>query len=148
MARPFLDIGDIGGGDLGGGDFGQEEISQITNALSTGTGASSSILDQVTLPDISATANDLFLPTGNSFRALTSGGAQTVTGFANGMAGRQVVFMNVGVDAITLANDNAGSTEQNRILTGIGGDLVIQPDRSAMLTYDGEIARWRVTSFT
>jgi len=109
---------------------------------------SSSILEQVTLPDISAAANDLLLPTGTSFRAAATGGAQDVTGFSNVKAGRGVTFMNVGANNLVLRNQNAGSSAENRIITGTGASVTIQPDRSAFLVYDGTSVRWRLVSFT
>lgn len=132
-----------------GGDVGLDPgiISQISNALAISP-AASSILEQVTLPDISAAANDLLLPTGTSFRATATGGAQDVTGFSNVKAGRQVEIMNVGVNNIVLRNQNAGSAAENRIITGTAASVTIQPDRSARLTYDGTTTRWRLIAFT
>lgn len=134
--------------DIGDGEITPEQLGQLTNALSSNAGAPSTILEQVTLPDISATANDLFLPTGTSFRATATGGAQDVTGFANVKAGRGITFLNVGANNLVLRNQNAGSAEQNRIITGTGASVTIQPDRSAFLVYDGTTVRWRLISFT
>lgn len=155
MARYlFIDderfVFDERGGLSGGGDAGisEQQISELTNALSSQSGSSSTILEQVTLPDISAAANDLFLPTGTSFRATATGGAQDVTGFANVKAGRGITFLNVGANNLVLRNQNAGSTAENRIITGTGASVTIQPDRSAFLVYDGTTVRWRLIAFT
>jgi len=143
--RFVFDVDIVGGGDGGDGGINENQLNQISNALSA---ASPDILDQVTIPPLAATANDLSLPEGLSFRLSTSGGAQIITGFANVKAGRQVFILNFGANNITLNNQDAGSLAQNRIITGTGAAVAIQPDRSALLVYDGTTVRWRLIAFT
>jgi hypothetical protein len=134
--------------EIGGGS----DLDQIIQIVTQQQGAPQDILDQITLPDITATANDLGLPPqANSFRVRATGGAQTITGFANVRAGRLVRILNYGANNIILANQNAGSAVQNRIITGTGGNITIQPDRGAILDYDGDATtglRWRLLAFT
>jgi len=108
-----------------------------------------SINGQISLDAFTADQNNLTLPNGNSFRLSTDGVARTITGVANVSTGRVIYILNVAGGAnISLANDSASSTEQNRILTGTGGTVAIQPDRAAILIYDGEDTRWRLVAMT
>lgn len=133
----------------GSGDFvltrpklSPTQVDKVALALS------SNLVLEASLPALVATTNDLPLPRGQSFRLSTSGGAQTVTGFANGMAGRFVFILNVGANNISLANQNVGSKAENQIITGTSATVAIQPNRSALLIYDGVSFSWRLVAFT
>lgn len=108
-----------------------------------------SIDGQITFDAFTADQNNLTLPNGNSFRLSTNGVARTITGFANVEAGRRVTIYNVAGGAnISLANQSASSTAEYRIITGTVGTVAIQPDRCAILEYDGEDTRWRLVAYT
>lgn len=110
---------------------------------------SSAVTGQVSPDAFTADQNDFTLGDGHSFRLSTDGVARTITGFANVKAGRIVYIHNVAGGAnISLANESASSVAQNRIITGTGGTVAIQPARSAILLYDGETTRWRLIAFT
>lgn len=73
-------------------------------------------------------------------------GAQTLTGLANGAAGRQLIIVNIDAsDALTLANENVASAAANRILTGTGANMSVGAGQTVTLTYDAVASRWRVT---
>jgi hypothetical protein len=108
-----------------------------------------SITGQITLDAFTADQNDLTLPDGHSFRIGTDGTNRTITGFANVKAGRIAYLHNAfGGANVLIANQNAGSTAEYRTITGTGASVTIQPDRSAIILYDGVTTRWRVIAFT
>ena len=111
----------------------------------TQTIADQSISDVVTPPAIASTQNNYSLGEGKKFRLSTSGGAQIITGFANVQPGREIFLYNVGANNITLNNQDAGSSAENRIITGTGAAVVVAPDGSAVLVYDNITLRWRKT---
>lgn len=53
-----------------------------------------------------------------------------------------------GAQSITLVNESAGATPANRIITGIGDDLLIEPGQTLPLVYDDERDRWLVVGGT
>lgn len=94
---------------------------------------------------------------GNSQRTVlrvsTDGlGARTITGFdIDATTVREndcIVVVNVGTENITLADQNASSDAENRIITNTGADLVLAADECAILWYDDTTDRWRVISTT
>jgi hypothetical protein len=96
---------------------------------------------------LAATVNDLLLPAGVSFRLLPDPSTgSTVTGFAGGRAARFAFIHNVGVNNLVLADQDAGSEDENQILAGPGGDVTIPPNQSAILIYDGVSTRWRLVA--
>ena len=133
---------------------GDEDFERRLPVLDPITGPQSAAQDvsingQISLDAFTADQNNLTLPNGNSFRLSTDGVARTITGVANVSTGRVIYILNVAGGAnISLANDSASSTEQNRILTGTGGTVAMQPDRAAILIYDGEDTRWRLVAMT
>lgn len=110
---------------------------------------SSDFTNTVTPDALTATVNNYSLPDGIYFRLSTNGVARVITGLANVKPGRLVFLCNVAGGAnITLNNQDAGSTAENRIITGTGAAVNIQPDRAAILFYDGVSTRWRVVGLT
>lgn len=94
---------------------------------------------------ITADQNDYNLGTGTFFR-LSSNASRNITGLANGADGRMVYLVNVGANNIVLQNQNAGSTDANKIITGTGADVTLAPDNAATLIYDATTQRWRILS--
>jgi alpha-tubulin suppressor-like RCC1 family protein len=82
----------------------------------------------------------------SSLIRLNGATAQTITGIANGADGKLLTLMNVGAATATLSNQSVGSAAGNRIITGLGIDLLIPVDGSVLLTYDSGASRWRVIS--
>lgn len=73
--------------------------------------------------------------------------AFTIRGIAGGYDGRMLVLVNTTTQNMSFANDNAGSTAGNRILTNTGGTLTTAGTGSAILIYDATTARWRIIGF-
>jgi hypothetical protein len=74
---------------------------------------------------------------------LTAATAQTITGIQNGRDGYVLTLVNAGLVDATLKNENLNSTNINRITTGSGGSILLQPGASIILVYDGPASRWR-----
>lgn len=70
--------------------------------------------------------------------------AVAIRGFLRGHQGRALTVINVGANNITLADQHASATAENRIITTSGADLVLATDAAAFLLYDDTSLRWRV----
>jgi hypothetical protein len=76
---------------------------------------------------------------------LTAASPATITGLSHGRPGRTLIVVNAGPASVTLASDHLGSRAANRLVISIP-QLVLAPDETCQLWYDGESARWRVVS--
>lgn len=151
--RGGTDLWDIGlRGDLStDGAFRVRDVANNVTALalapSTGVMTIPGYhVDGVVSPtQLTADQND-YAPTGQAVGTwrLTSNAARNITGIANGVAGRSLRIINVGSNNIVLQNQNAGSVDANKIITGTGADVTLAADDTAMLWYDGTTARWRI----
>ena len=69
----------------------------------------------------------------------------TLRGLQNGRNGQLITIVSVGAGAVSIANDNAGSSAVNRILTGTGGTITLAAGTGiATLQYDNTTTRWRL----
>lgn len=100
-----------------------------------------------TSTSLSAIQNDWEWSLGKSAIRLSapSGGA-TITGLAFGTTGRQVRLINVGSYNLTLSHQSTLSSANNRIICPTSDNVLVTPDNSALLEYDGGSTRWRVVS--
>jgi hypothetical protein len=57
-------------------------------------------------------------------------------------------LVNIGSFDLVLGHEDVGSVATNRIVSPTGVDLVLGPDESALLWYDGTITRWRILETT
>lgn len=94
---------------------------------------------------ITSNQNNYATGTADTLR-LTTDAARNITGFAGGVDGRTIRVINVGAQDIVLQNQNASSTDINRIITGTGADITVAADDVVQLHYDGTTQRWRVTN--
>jgi hypothetical protein len=95
-------------------------------------------------PQLTAGEND-YAPTGlesASVVRLSTDAVYGITGLAGGAEGRVLCLINAGAFAVTLNDENAGSTAANRF--GFGTDLTLAASQGALLIYDGNAARWRL----
>lgn len=112
----------------------------ITYGIGLTTGAS-------TPSQITSDQNDYAFAGGTSsyiFQRLSSDASRSITGIAGGGDGKHLILANVGSSEIVLANENAGSSAANRIITGTGQNLTLAPNVVARLVYDATTQRWRV----
>lgn len=75
---------------------------------------------------------------------LTSDASRNITGIVPRFPGRLLIILNVGAQNIVLQNQNAGSANANKIITGTGADVTMVPDDTAILWYDQTTTRWRI----
>lgn len=104
--------------------------------------AGSSYRKTVTIATFAVDQDDLDLGEGSFFR-ISASVAVDITGFVNGIDGRELVLLNVGTKDITLKDQNPASAAENRII--IGRSLKIKPDDIVTLIYDAVDLRWRLT---
>lgn len=96
-----------------------------------------------TRPELTANANDLDLGKYRNVR-ISSDAARSITGILAGFDGEERLVVNVGAFNITLENQDAGSTAENRLLCPGGADVVLAPDEAVKIVYDDTTDRWRV----
>ena len=76
----------------------------------------------------------------------TAAGAATLTGVTGGVAGRKLRVFNKGANTLTIADLNAASLIENRIITPTGADIVIAAFGGGVaLEYDDAGQRWYVS---
>lgn len=104
-------------------------------------------LETISPSTLSADTND-WAPTGlsaaNLIRVASNDHARGLTGIAAQAANRLLVLANVGSFALVLRAQNASSSAANRF--AIPNDFSLEPTRSAVLRYDGTLARWTVVA--
>ncbi len=94
-------------------------------------------------------ANDVAISTASLYLLDTSGAAQTITGIVAGRDGQVLTLVNAdSSNAVTLTNEDAASSANNRIITGTGGSVTIPAGASTNLIYDSANNRWRVIGST
>lgn len=80
-----------------------------------------------------------------SYLRLNPGAAVDITGLAGGAAGRVVSLVNTSSSFnVTLRDQDSDSDAGNRFLLGNGHDVVLLPNYSVTLYYDGVTGRWRL----
>ncbi|MBU3678812.1 MAG: hypothetical protein FGM32_04295 [Candidatus Kapabacteria bacterium] len=136
-----------------------EPISSNRFLKATGTSPSftmewsnpgSEVVYEVTSPAAIGGSGDLTISaSGTMLRLSTSGAGPSydINGLSSsGVAsGRVVVLVNVGTISLKLKHQSS-ATPANRIILPGGGDIVIGPDGTATLVYDGTSQRWRLIS--
>jgi len=108
------------------------------------------LLDNVITPTaFTGAAVNNYSPTGyanaNTIRQGASA-ATTLTGLLAKAGGAIVVLENISTVAITLTNNDAGSTAANRFLTPGAVSLVVPAGGAVVLVYDATSTAWRATS--
>lgn len=100
----------------------------------------------ITPAQITATQNNYAPANGLNVEQwrLATDAARTITGIAatTAVSGQSLTLFNIGANTLTLAEEHAGSTATNRIVTGVG-DVTLLANESAMLKYDLTSTRWR-----
>lgn len=97
--------------------------------------------NNLTPPQITVDQND-YAPTGHldtTVLRLDSDAIRNITGLAGGANGRLLFIENVGSFDINFSEEDVLSTLTNRFVQG----FTLAPNTSALIRYDGIIARWR-----
>ena len=68
----------------------------------------------------------------------------TYSGFVPVKDNQIIIIFNVGAQNVTVSNQDTNSSANNRVITGTGASIVLAPDESMTLWYDGTTFRWRV----
>lgn len=109
---------------------------------------------QISPAAITGTVND-YAPAGGATVSrwrLQASAPATINGlslFGGNVDGRVLIINNVGsTNTISFANEAAGSTAANRILTPDAQTWDCQPGGMAIAVYDGTSSRWRIGVFT
>lgn len=117
-------------------------IAQVNGSMAYASG-------NVTL---TANTNNLFASSNTIFR-ITSTGNYDLTGIiplpnTTEGAGRLIYLINVGSNNVTLKNEDALSTAQNRFVTHGGSHITLSPGHLVLAIYDSTLLRWRIWDLT
>lgn len=94
---------------------------------------------------ITADQNAYALHASLKYHRVSTDASRTINGIVAPVGiNREVWLINVGSQNLVLANQNAGATAADRILTGTGADVTLAADDVAHLWYDQTTARWRI----
>lgn len=102
------------------------------------------LTDIVVSASLGASQNDYAGFDGANVGRLTTSTAITITGLANGIAGRILCIHNIGSNPVTLINGSASSAAANRF--DIGEDYAIRSKHCVFLQYDGTDSLWRIVA--
>jgi len=133
-------------------------INTVTNRpITTGNGAFTmggglSVAGNFSTPkgtdfNTTGTQNNVDLGVGSLIRFTGSADA-TFTGLSGGVDGRQIHLMNSSAYILTINNQDTNSTAANRFINPTGSAIVIKPNTTAMIQYDGGASRWRILAVT
>jgi hypothetical protein len=87
------------------------------------------------------------VPTANISFIRFTGASPVVSGFADGGENNKLLIIaHAGTGVLTLKNLNNLSTANNKIITGYGEDITLQPGHNAILIYDSGDYVWRIIS--
>lgn len=117
--------------------------TDIENALTYGAGLT---FQSSTPTQITTDQNDYGFSGGDAtytFQRLSSSSVRNITGFSGGANGRLLVLRNVGSFDITIANQSASSSSANRVITRAGDTIILSPNATILLIYDGTTQRWQ-----
>lgn len=93
-------------------------------------------------PAAISTDQNNYVPGNYDIIRLSSTTTITITGLAGGVKGRSLKILNIGSNAITLANGSTSSLPANRFRFLSGIDFIVYPDSNIVLYYDISQQRW------
>lgn len=101
-----------------------------------------------TMPSFATTRNDYDLTPRDYviYRISSTGSTANITGITGGYDGRFLIIVNVGTNAITIANQNSGSLTINQFMLGGGANFSLGADQACLFFYDGISTAWRPLS--
>jgi hypothetical protein len=135
-------------------DFNTDLNGDLTIKPSGGTGAimvtGAFGYEFTTTATLGANEHDFDTRGISALRVNAAGGTgTTITGFANGYDGKELVVFNVGSTTLTVNNQDGNSSANNRMINGSGGNnLAVSQDDCIKFKYDGTTNRWRMVSTT
>lgn len=72
-------------------------------------------------------------------------GSYTINGVLNGSYARSIILTNEGSNDFYIGHQNAGASIENRIITSVGHNLLVEPGNRVRLDYDMKNQRWRAS---
>ena len=106
---------------------------------------SPSLIDQVTVPQVTANQDNYPLPT-REVVLFTTDASRNFTGFSGARPGL-TVFANVGTQDGVIVNNSASSTTENRVLCHTAANITLNAGESVIIFYDYASSRWRTVGF-
>lgn len=100
-----------------------------------------SFLNPSSPAQITADQIDYAIANNTTVLRLSSDAPRTIRSIAGGTAGRYLIVSNVGTQPIILSNEDVLGTAANRF--AFGSNLILFPNQSVTLLYDGVSSRWR-----
>lgn len=95
--------------------------------------------------DNASTGNQSVVSTDNSsIIRFTNNTGPTVQGLANGLEAKLLIISYTGSGSMIVQNESGSASASDRIITGTGGDVSLDPGASLWLYYDSTSSRWRV----
>lgn len=92
-------------------------------------------------------ANITLVAVTSSIVRLTNASLVSVDMIPAGYSGQRFILINRTTVSVTI-NDETGATAANRILTGTGDFITLEPDAALILAYDGSSSRWQIVGGT
>src|SRR3990167_8875421 len=121
----------------------RSDTDYLRNRNNTNPGHQHFLINNATLISLTAAQNDYDI-NAETFLRISTDASRTITGFNGGIKGRFLYVLNVGSNALVLADQSASSVAANRIITPSGDNLTLAADEGVMLWYDSITARWRI----
>lgn len=116
-------------------EYGATYSDQKTQARWTGVNSPAQLV---------ANTNDFTGAAGNfTVVRFSTDAARNITGATGGVAGRLVLFINIGTQTAVFTHNDAASTAGNRFLNANGVNKTVQAGGSFFAWYDGTSAAWR-----
>jgi hypothetical protein len=126
---------------------GKVLTSDVSGNASWQNAGASITLGPVTETSLVANTNNYSIVNSNQGVFYISSSAPiNLTGIVAAAPGRLIVLVNNGANAITLTNEDALSTNVNRFHLQSASNIILGPDGTATLIYDGTLARWRTVA--
>ena len=96
--------------------------------------------------DVATTATITALSTSKPFIRFTGSTATEVQGIDAAGLNKAITLHNASSADVTFKHQNVGASAANRIITALGGDLILKPNSSTEFIYDATQARWVIKS--
>jgi len=97
--------------------------------------------------DATTTGSSATIPTTTPSVRLTLNTLVSVSNIDDTFAGKLVVITNDTTNTITFVNDSGG-TAIKRVVTGTGGNLSLENNKTLIFSYDSNISRWTIVGGT
>jgi hypothetical protein len=145
----FIGTASIGNSSVtdNGTTVSSTEAGSFVGLTSTTTLASGGVITPTAISGNVNNYNPTNLATATLIRQSASSTA-TVTGLQGGVAGRLIVFCNIGSSDISILDQSGSSTAANRFAAQVASSVLLTGggNTCAFLLYDGTASRWRIVA--